>query len=190
MEKRTQDVPAAFVLLKILEKSDFIKTFDKINSMEKVTFCCTVKGDIDLFLYIEGDGCAGYFEKEIKTLAEVKEARFCPIEVPLAPESKNNLLNALNKKTDKIPSKGAVPDQTVFSFILIESESGKVNSLASSLKNYDEIVYCSLMCGNNIIMIVKGMQFVQIDKFISNKLMNLDGILKIKEYPIISIYEL
>jgi len=95
--------------------------------------------------------------------------------------------------SNEIPSLGAVRDssQSVCSYVLVEVEREKIEDIYPVLKLTENVVYCDFISGKfNLIMMVSGTHFGQIDKFLENKLVNLDGVVKIKEYPIINIYEM
>ena len=71
-------------------------------------------------------------------------------------------------------------------FISPASEEGR-----STLRLDENVIYCDYTTGKyNLVLFVTGNYYDQIDRFISEKVNNLDGVIKVKEYPIISMFEM
>ncbi len=194
-EKKDTKTAAAFMLLKINEKADFFNVYKKLYFMENVLYCDATRGDIDIFLLVQAESiekCKEVFENDIKTLEDVKEAQFLPISVPVLNDNIKDIINSAGiSLSDQMPGNARDSKNSVCSYILAEVEREKIADIYPVLKLTDNVVYCDFTSGKyNIIMMVHGTHFSQIDKFIENKLINLEGILKIKEYPIINIYEM
>ncbi|MCX6170354.1 MAG: response regulator [Ignavibacteriales bacterium] len=193
-EKRTA---AAYMLLKIDEKADFFEIYKKLYAMENVLYCDATRGDIDIFLLVQAgtiEECKEIFEKEVKIIDGLKDAEFLPIDVPVLNENITDIINSAGiSLSTEIPNSGAVRDSkhSVCSYVLAEVERERIQEVYPILKLTENIVYCDFINGRyNLVMMVSGSQFSQIDKFIENKLINLNGIIKIKKYPIINIYEM
>jgi DNA-binding response OmpR family regulator len=192
-EKRTA---AAYMLLKLDEKADFFEVYKKLYAMENVLYCDATRGDIDIFLLVQADtteACKEIFENEVKPLSGLKDAEFLPIDVPVLNENINDIINSAGISLSTEISSGAVRDSkhSVCSYVLAEVERERIQDIYPILKLTENIVYCDFINGRyNLVMMVSGSQFSQIDKFIENKLINLNGIIKIKKYPIINIYEM
>lgn len=194
-EKKEAKTAAAFMLLKINEKADFFNVYKKLYFMENVLYCDATRGDIDIFLLVQAETiekCKEVFENDVKTLEDVKEAQFLPISVPVLNDNIKDIINSVGiSLSDEMPGNVRNSKNSVCSYVLAEVEREKIADIYPVLKLTDSVVYCDFTSGKyNIIMMVAGTQFSQIDKFIENKLINMDGVLKIKEYPIINIYEM
>jgi DNA-binding Lrp family transcriptional regulator len=73
----------------------------------------------------------------------------------------------------------------------LDVDREKLERVYPVLRLTENILYCDFTSGNyNIIMMVFGTQFSEIDKIIESKIINLDGVLKVKEYPVINIFEM
>jgi DNA-binding Lrp family transcriptional regulator len=165
--------------------------------MENVLYCDATRGDIDIFLLVQGetiDACKEIFEKEVKVMDGLKDAEFLPVDVPLLNENIKDIINSAGiSLSTEIPNSGVVRDSkhSVCSYVLVDVEREKIQDIYPILKLTENIVYCDFINGRyNMVMMVSGSQFNQIDKFIENKLVNMNGIIKIKKYPIINIYEM
>ena len=81
--------------------------------------------------------------------------------------------------------------KAVYSYVLLDVDREKLERVYPVLRLTENILYCDYTSGNyNIIMMVFGTQFSEIDKILENKIINLDGVLKVKEYPVINIFEM
>jgi len=188
---------AAYMLLKIDEKADFFDIYKKLYAMENILYCDATRGDIDIFLLVQAETlevCKEIFENEIKVMDGLKDAEFLPVDVPVLNENIKDIINSAGiTLSTEIPNSGVVRDSkhSVCSYVLAEVEREKIQDIYPILKLTENIVYCDFINGRyNLVMMVSGSQFSQIDKFIENKLVNMNGIIKIKKYPIINIYEM
>lgn len=163
---------AALVLIKIKEDSDFFSLYNLIHSLPFVTECNATRGDIDLFIKIEeseGNSSLSIFENRIKTLEGIKEASYLP------------LLREEKGKSEKT--------SLLHSCILTEIENEKLDDAVKSICKEEFTESCTIIEGRyNLLILIGGEQFIQIDKHVHQRLMNLDGVIKIKEYPVIDIY--
>lgn len=188
---------AAYMLIGINENANFFDVYKKLYAMENVLYCDATRGDIDIFLLVQADTmdeCKDIFEKEVKPIEGIKNVEFLPIGVPVLNDNIKDIINSagISLFTD-IPDSSAVRDSknSVCSYVLAEVEREKIEEIYPVLKLTENIVYCDFTNGRyNLIMLVSGSQFSQIDKFIENRLINLNGVIKIKKYPIINIYEM
>ena len=88
---------------------------------------------------------------------------------------------ALEDETDAV-GKDRDMSQRVSSYILMEVEREKLD---------ENVIFCDYTTGKyNLVLFVTGKYFDEIDGFINNKVINLDGVLKVKEYPIVSLFEM
>jgi len=195
--KKTDKTAAAYMLLKVNKEADFFNLYKKLYFMENILYCDATRGDVDIFLLAQADTideCKELFEKEIKIIDGIDEAEFLPVGEPVLNDNIKDIINSAGiSLSDELPGLDKIRDssQSVCSYVLVEVEREKIEEIYPVLKLTEEVVYCDFTSGKyNLIMMVYGTQFSQIDKFIENKIVNLDGVLKVKEYPIINIYEM
>lgn len=188
---------SAYILLRIDEKVDFFEIHRKLFAMENILYCDATRGDIDVFLLIQSDSLESgseFFDKEIKTLNGIKDAQFLPISVPVLNDNIKDIINSAGiSLSNEVPSLGPIRDSkhSVCAYILAEVERERIEEIYPVMKLTENVIYCDFTTGRyNLVMLVSGTQFSQIDKFVENKLMNLHGIIKIKKYPVINIYEM
>jgi DNA-binding Lrp family transcriptional regulator len=73
----------------------------------------------------------------------------------------------------------------------MEVEREKLDDIYPTLRLDENVVYCDYTTGKyNLVLMVTGSYFDEIDRFVSEKVINLDGVLKVKEYPIVSLFEM
>jgi CheY-like chemotaxis protein len=200
LQTKTKDeikTVSSYMLIRIDERADFFDIYKKLYALENVLYCDATKGDIDIFLLIQGESlerCRELCEKEIRTIDGIASAEFLPVEVPVLNENIKEIINSAGVSlSSEIPSLGMVRDSkhSVCTYVLAEVEREKIEEIYPVLKLTENIIYCDFTGGRyNLVMLISGSQFSQIDKFIEKKLTNIDGMMKIKKYPIINIYEM
>lgn len=196
-EKKEEVTSTAYMLLKVNEKADFFGLYKKLYFMDNVLYCDATRGDTDIFLLVQSDSmeeCRRMFNEDVKVLDGVESAEFLPVGTPVLNDNIKEIINSAGiSLSDELPGMNKIKDssQSVCSYVLAEVEREKLDDIYPVLKLSEEVVYCDFTNGSyNLIMMVHGTQFSQIDKFIENKIVNLSGVLKVKEYPIINIYEM
>jgi CheY-like chemotaxis protein len=188
---------SAYVLIKIKDNSDYFSLFQKLYFMDNVVYCDATRGDIDIFLLLQSDttaGCSEVYEKNIKRIKEIQDSKFMQVSVPVLTDNIREIVNAAGISLfDDMHGMSKIRDsrKSVCSYIVLSVDREKLDYVYPVLKLTDNVLYCDYAEENyNLILMVYGTQFSEIDKIIENKIMNLDGILKVKKYPIINIFEM
>ena len=71
---------------------------------------------------------------------------------------------------------------------MIEKE--KLEAIYPALYFNDQVVYCDYTRGKyDIVLLMKGTSFSEIETTIRTKFKTLDGVLRIKEWPILTLFE-
>lgn len=196
-EKDEAKTVASYVLIKIDKEADFFTLYKKLYFMENVLYCDATRGDIDIFLLIQSDTaeqCQLIYENEIKNLEGIKESSFMLVGVPILNDNIKDIINTAGiAMFDDIPNMSKVRDnkKSVCSYVLVDIDREKLETIFPILKLTENVLYCDFISGKySLVLMVYGTQFSEIDKIIENKIINLDGVLKVKEYPIINIFEM
>jgi len=93
-------------------------------------------------------------------------------------------------KEENVAAPGQTARTGVSSYVLLETEKEKMEAIYPALYFNDQVVNCDCTQGGfNVVLLVKGTSFGDIDSLIRNKLKTMDGVLRIKEYPIITLFE-
>jgi CheY-like chemotaxis protein len=188
---------AAYVLIKVHDNLDYFSLYRKIYFMENVLYCDATHGDIDIFVLLQSDSvekCREIFEHQILSLEGIKEAEFLPVTIPLLDDNIKDIIHSAGIslfEENPAMSKERDSKKAVYSYVLLDVDREKLDHVYPILRLTENILYCDYTSGKyNIIMMVFGTQFSEIDKIIENKIITLDGILKVKEYPVINIFEM
>ncbi|MDR3627163.1 MAG: response regulator [Ignavibacteriaceae bacterium] len=188
---------SAYVLIKVKNNTDYFSLFQKLYFMDNVVYCDATQGDIDIFMLLQSDsidGCMEVYENNIKKIKEIQDVRFLPVSVPMLNDNIKEIVNAVGIGLfDDMHGMNKIRDshKSVCSYILLNVDREKLDNIYPILKLTDNILYCDYTEGSyNLILMVYGTQFSEIDKIIENKISNLDGVLKVKKYPIINVFEM
>ncbi|RJP70986.1 MAG: response regulator [Ignavibacteriales bacterium] len=196
-EKAEPVTTSAYILIKIKQNADFFSLYKKLYFMENVLYCDATRGDIDIFMLIQSDSseaCRDLFENGIKNLDEIEEATFLPVDVPVLNDNIKDIISSVGiTMFDDLPEMSKVRDsrKSVCSYVLVDVDRERLQEIYPVLRLTENVLYCDYISGKyNLVLMVHGPQFSEIDKIITNKIVNLGGVLKVKEYPIINIFEM
>jgi CheY-like chemotaxis protein len=197
IKKEEAKTTSAYVLIKVKEDVNYFTLYQKIYFMENVLYCDATRGDIDIFVLLQSDSidkCKEIYEKEILSLEGIRETVFLPVSVPLLNDNIKDIVQSAGISLfEDNPAMSKIRDskKAVYSYVLLDVDREKLERVYPVLRLTENILYCDFTSGNyNIIMMVFGTQFSEIDKIIESKIINLDGVLKVKEYPVINIFEM
>jgi CheY-like chemotaxis protein len=197
IEKDDSKTVSAYALIKIGDQADFFSIYKKLYFMENVLYCDATRGDIDIFLLLQSDSidqCREIFDNEIKDLEGIKNAEFLPIGIPILNENIREIINSAGITLfEDMPGMNKVRDnkKAVCSYVLVDIDREKLEDVYPVLRLTENILYCDYISGKyNLVLMIHGTQFSEIDKIIENKIITLNGVLKVKEYPIINIFEM
>lgn len=198
VEKKKEVKPAsAYVLIKVKSNADYLSLYRELYFMDNVVYCDATRGDIDIFLLLQSDSnerCKEFYENNIKDIKGIQETKFLQVSVPILNDNIREIIQAAGITLfEDMPGMSKVRDgkKSVYSYVLLDVDREKLDKIYPILRLTDNILYCDYTEGNyNLILMVHGTQFSEIDKLIENKIISLDGVLKVKEYPVINIFEM
>jgi len=188
---------SAYILVKLTNDADFFEIYRRLYYLDGVLYCDATKGNYDVFLLLQADSMEKLQEicdTQVKTIKGVASADFLKVGRPILDDSISSLLNAAEDAlSEGSGMMGRTRDMShrVCSYVLMEVEREKMDQVYPTLKLYDNVVFCDYTQGTfNLVLFVTGHHFNQIDNFIQQKVINLDGVLKVKEYPIVNLFEM
>jgi DNA-binding Lrp family transcriptional regulator len=165
--------------------------------MDNVLYCDAAKGDYDIFLLAQADRMDSLREmcdKQIKSMKGIKSVDFLEVSQPVLDESTAAIISAAEDtfcEDSAEAVKNRSLDQRVSSYLLMDVEREKLDEIYPTLRLDENVIFCDYTTGKyNLVLFVTGCYFDEIDRFIQEKIVNMDGILKVKEYPIINLYEM
>ncbi len=161
---------SAFVMIKFEHKDRFVSAYKELYSMDKVVSCDATKGIYDLVLFLKADNMEKCLE-DIKKLDGIKEADFMPI-IP------HGFGDGHGKRKENLLS----------SYVMIEIEKEKKEKVHRLLCSVDRVTSCDTVEGNfDIIVLLEAERFDDMDKVIKEQIKYMDGVLRIKECPVITM---
>jgi CheY-like chemotaxis protein len=188
---------SAYALIKVKENADYFSLYKELYFMENVVYCDATRGDIDIFLLLQAESeeiCRKIYEEKVLHNDCVQTSEFLSVGVPVLNDNIREIINAAGITLfEDVPGMSKVRDsrKSVYSYILVDVDREKLDSIYPVLRLTENILFCDFTSGSyNLVLMVFGTQFSEIDKIIENKIINLNGVLKVKEYPIINIYEM
>ncbi|MCP5105255.1 MAG: response regulator, partial [bacterium] len=188
---------SAYLLLKIDEDAGFFETYQNLHYMDNVVYCDAVKGDYDVFMLVQAENMEKIremVETKIKTAEGVESVDFLEVGQPVLDDSTHSIIKDAESVLDNeeiVAGKNRDMSQKVCSYIIMEVEREKMDEVYPTLRLDEDVVYCDYTSGKyNLVLMVTGSYFDEIDRFISEKVISLDGVLKVKEYPIVSLFEM
>ena len=188
---------SSYALIKFEQDIDFVATYEKLYSMENVLYCDAAKGDYDIFLLIQGPtrkDCKVTLKKIADSCKGIEKIDFLEVERPILDSSLMDIIASVESmNTDKniISENNRNLSKNVSSYVMLEVEREKMENIYPHLRLDEQVIYCDYVTGKfNLVLLVKGHQFSDIDKFVENKVATLDGVIKVKEYPIISLFDM
>jgi CheY-like chemotaxis protein len=187
---------STYLFLKLEDEENFFETYREFYYMQNVLYCDAVKGEYDMVLLVQGNSyeeCQGFKDK-IEKRKGVLRVEDMSVEVPVFDENIMNIIDtaedALFTEEEKIEKQRDLSNR-VCSYITLEIEKEKLENIYTSLRLNENVVSCDYTSGRfNLVLMVYGTYFGEIDKFIQNRVAPLNGVLKVKEFPIINIFEM
>ena len=189
---------SAYALVSIDGSPNLLGTYRKLYFHQNVLYCDAIRGDYDLMLLLQAptmDGVKDVVEKEIKTMAGVAEVSLMGVDTPVFGENVVNIMGSVDRALgrDKEESEAASLQTArtgVSSYVMLEVEKEKMEAVYPSLYFNDQVVNCDYTDGAfNIVLLMKGTSFGEIEHAIRSRFKTMDGVLRIKEYPIITLFE-
>ncbi|MAT38584.1 MAG: hypothetical protein CL946_03150 [Ectothiorhodospiraceae bacterium] len=204
-KKLDVDVPlkdtatSAYALLKFKDSKDLMRVYDELYFEEHVVYCDAVKGEYDLVLLMQSDSM-----KNIQSVAEEKlmargifsEVSLMPVETPIIEQSMNNIMQSVDKALGRDRGESTSENPRSFrrgatSYVFLQIEKEKFDTIYPTLYLNDSVVHCDCTRGRfDIAILMRGTSFADIDNTVKNQIKTIDGILKIKECPIINFFEI
>jgi CheY-like chemotaxis protein len=188
---------SAYALVKTNRDADLLDIYKKLYYLENVVYCDATKGDYDIFLLLQSDSYESLerlCDDQIKKIDGIDEIDFLPVSRPILEESTSHIIDVAEdafSEGNLDPGKDRDLGNRVCSYVLVEAEKEKMDTVYPSLRLNENIVYCDYTIGKfNIVLLIHGSYFNEIDRVIQEKINNLDGVLRVKEYPIINLFEM
>jgi DNA-binding Lrp family transcriptional regulator len=163
------------------------------------SYCDAIRGDHDLMLLVQAEtpeAIQEVVETKIKTIDGVTEVALLNVDAPMFGENVVDIIGSVDKALGREKEEGELyTNQTArartSSYVLLEIEKEKLESIYPALYFDDQVVYCDCTKGKyDIVLLMKGTSFAEIGNTVKNKFKQMDGVLRVKEWPIITLLEM
>lgn len=196
-DKKEAVSESAYLLLTVDEEAGFFDTYQELYYMDNVVYCDAVKGDYDIFLLVQAenkDKIREIIESKVKKVKGVKTVDLLEVGQPVLDDGTLDILRDAEVALEDnfvLSSRNRDLSVKVCSYLLMDVEREKLDGIYLTLRLDKNVVYCDCTSGKyNLVLFITGCQFDEIDRFITEKIIYLDGVLKVKEYPILNLFEM
>jgi len=202
-EKKEAVVPvqsfSAYALVTVDGAANLLDAYRDLYFQENVLYCDAIRGDYDLMLLLQADtqeAIQDVLDTKIKTIEGVAEVTLLTVDAPMFGENVVDIMGSVDKALGREKEEGEVyTNQTArtrtSAYVLLEIEKEKLASIYPALYFDDQVVYCDCTKGKyDIVLLMKGTSFAEIGTTVKNKFKQMDGVLRVKEWPIITLLEM
>lgn len=201
--KAAEPTPAqsfsAYALLTLTPDANLMEVYRKLYFSENTVYCDAVRGDCDLMILVQAETpekVAALIENDIKTIPGVADVTPLTVDAPVFAENVADILGSVDKALGRENAEDEIyTNQTAriraSSYVMLEIEKEKLQNIYPALYFNDKVVYSDCTKGKyDVVMLVKGTSFADIDNTIKTRIKPLDGILRIKEWPILTLFDM
>jgi len=190
---------SAYALLSFDNTANLADIYQEMYFLDHVLYCDAIKSDFDMVLLLQAASFSelhDLVDNKIKKLAGIKDICFLPVESPVLSESANGIIGTVDKALGRNKGNGEAANNPNFwksasSYVFLEIEKEKMENIYPTLYLNDQVVSCDFAKGKyDIVLLMQGTSFAEIDRNIQKKIKPLDGVLRIKESPIIKLFEM
>lgn len=195
IEEKEVETVSAYMLIKLEKEASFLNIYRELYYMKDVLYCDATEGDYDIVLLIQGKSkgdCKKISETIQKNIEGIKYVDFMEIGIPILDDNIRNIIQTAEEYDDpgKLVAKRDF-GRKICSYILMEVEREKLEYIYPVLRLSEEVVYCDYTTGKyNLVLFVYGTGFNEINKFIENKIVPMDGVLRVKKFPVLNLFEM
>jgi len=189
---------SAYALVSLDSTANLINTYRRLYFHQNVLFCDATRGDCDLVLLLQAstmEEINKVLEEEIKTARGVSEVSILEVQAPLFSDNVIDIMGSVDKALGRYRGENEVGHNQqartgVSSYVMLEVEKEKMESVYPALYFDDHVVNCEYAEGRfNVVLLMKGASFDDIGNTITNRFRGMEGVLRIKELPVIALFE-
>lgn len=188
---------STYLMVKMDQEDKFFETYRKLYYEKNVLYCDAVKGEYDMILLAQGksyDECAE-FGKKVEAMAGVGSVESMSVEDPVFDEDIAGIIDtaedALFNNDENIEKQRDLSNR-VCSYIALEIEKEKLENIYTALRLNEKVVSCDYTAGGryDLMLLVHGSYFEEVHRMVQERITPMNGILKVKEFPVINIFEM
>ncbi|MCD4650413.1 MAG: response regulator [Candidatus Cloacimonetes bacterium] len=191
---------SAYMMIRLNDKAlrgeKFIELYRKLYFMDNVLYCDSTNSDYDIVMLIQADDektLEDIYRNKVLKMEGVEDIDYLQVKTPMLDANLAEIIKtaeeALSEDTAQLLQQRKFSNYTCAS-VAIQIEKEKLDSIYPILRFDENVVYCDNTVGKyDLLLLMQGTQFNEINRKIEDKLRNIDGVLKIKKYPIINVFD-
>ncbi len=193
-----EQATSAYALVRLNADANLLDVYRTLYYHQNVLYCDATRGDCDLVLLVQAptlEQVKEVAEKEIGAMKGVAEVSLLPVEAPMLADNVIDIMGSVDKalgrdKDENVAASNQMARTRISSYVMLEVEKEKMEGIYPALYFNDQVVNCDCTDGKfNVVLLVKGTSFSEIENAVRNRFKTMDGVLRIKEYPIITLFE-
>jgi CheY-like chemotaxis protein len=186
----------AYAMISLEPAANLMDVYRKLYFADNMVYCDAVRGDYDLMVLVQADTpekAAAIIDEQIRAIPGVADIAVLNVQAPVFADAVVDIIGSVDKALGN-KSETEIYDHPkggVSSYVLLEIEKEKLESIYPALYFNDNVIYSDYTKGKyDIVMLLKGTSFADIDNTIKTKIKPLDGVLRVKEWPIITLFDM
>jgi len=185
----------AYALVTLAPDANLMKVYRTLYFQDNVVYCDAIRGDYDMVLVLQAEtseAIRAIVDTQIAAVPGVADVSLLAVDVPVFGENVHSLIGTVDKALgrDEAAATGQEARVRASSYVMLEIEKEKLEAIYPALYFNDQVVYCDYTRGKyDIVLLMKGTSFSEIETTIRTKFKTLDGVLRIKEWPILTLFE-
>jgi CheY-like chemotaxis protein len=189
---------SAYALLSLGKGADLLGIYRNLYYNSNVLYCDAIRGDCDMMLLLQAstvEEIEEVLENEVRAIDGVDEVTLLHVNAPVLADNVINIMGSVDKalgrdKGENMASSNQTARNRISAYMVLEVEKEKMEGIYPALYFADQVVNCDCTEGPyNVVLLVKGTSFREIENEVRNRFRGMDGVLRIKEYPIITLFE-
>jgi CheY-like chemotaxis protein len=189
---------SAYALVSLDNSTNLLDAYRRFYFHRNVLYCDATRGDCDLVLLLQAstmEEINTVLEGEIRTVKGVSEVSLLEVQTPFFTENVIDIMGSVDKALGRDRGENDVSRNQparvgVSSYVMLEVEKKKMESIYPTLYFDDHVVNCDCAEGRfNVVLLMKGASFDEIGNTIRDRFRGIDGVLRIKEFPVIALFE-
>jgi len=193
-----EQATSAYALVRLAADANLLDVYRALYYHKNVLYCDATRGNCDLVLLLQAltlEEVKEVAEKEIGAMKGVAEVTLLPVQTPMLADNVIDIMGSVDKalgrdKDENVATSNQMARTRISSYVMLEVEKEKMEGIYPALYFNDQVVNCDCTDGKfNIVLLVKGTSFSDIENAVRNRFKTMDGVLRIKEYPIITLFE-
>ena len=177
---------ASYLAIRIMNPAMSQKLFEQLTSMENISSCEAVRGDIDIMILTQEISQQELDEllMQLKAIPDINVLSVYKIEPPILEQDIYYFLQGYQSAQKNLEQ----PDHQLaaMSYLLIDIEQKKMQNIFTIISFIDTVTECNLTQNSTKLMVKLCCYDIESEKIIA-KLKQIDGILRVREIPIIQM---